>query len=82
MTTPATYRRSCGFLYMPEILRRKKIRWMPAETWISVFNLQIRNDSAVMQMLLTSLGENWLTIKSQILPITGNTLSCLGLANR
>lgn len=55
---------------------------MPAETWIFVFNLQIRNDSAVMQMLLTSLGQNWLTIKSQILPITGNTLSCLGLADR
>lgn len=55
---------------------------MPAETWIFAFNLQIRNDSAVMQMLSTSLGENWLTIKSQILPITGNTLSCLGLADR
>lgn len=55
---------------------------MPAETWIFAFNLQIRNDSAVMQMLLTSLGQNWLTIKSQILPITGNTLPCLGLADR
>lgn len=62
---------------MPEILRRKKIGWMPAETWISVFNLQIRNDSAVMQMLLTSLGENWLTIKRQIVPITSLVILCL-----
>lgn len=76
MTTPATYR-SFVFLSVPEILRREKQHLTPAETWISVFNLQIKNDSAVMQMLLTSLGENWLPIKRQILPITSPVILCL-----
>jgi len=42
MTTPATCRKSSVLLNMPEMLRNEKKHLIPAETWICIFNLQIK----------------------------------------
>lgn len=65
--------------------------FIPTETWISVFNLQIKKIAA-MQMLLPGLGENCLPVQSQNLPVTSpvhkyralyiNTLIFMGLTER
>lgn len=40
MTTPATYRRVCVFLNLPETLRSEKKHLILAEIRISMFNLE------------------------------------------